>query len=369
MNKLKIKSAKKFIFFAISRASLLTFLIGIMIVTPTLTIFYKNKKDAIDEKFIGKKASYQGVITLWNVDTFEGGSSSKVSFLESVAASFEKKYKGALIKVENLTIDEMIANLKMGNVPNLFSFGTGVAGYLEDKMIKLPESIVKGVFSNFYSAGLKSGELKAMAYSFGGYVLISSKDRIDKANKEYEGSLKNLIKELSYDLKLKKKTKHVYSITFGGNDFTHANNLFSRAFNENISTLLSNGILDESYNKQTTYGAYNNFTSRKASILLGTQRDIARMENRIKAGVESDVYFEAFSEYTDLVNYISIIEGDMNALNVCKDFISFLMSDEVQLWLSKIGLLSVKWLDLYDDGAMNLLEEAINEQTIVPNVF
>ena len=49
--------------------------------------------NVLSNKFFGKKAEYQGVITLWNVDTFEGGSASKTSFLENVSLKFEKEKK------------------------------------------------------------------------------------------------------------------------------------------------------------------------------------------------------------------------------------------------------------------------------------
>lgn len=370
MKKNDKKKRSKFVFAVISKMAIVSLLVGILIIAPTIGVVYHSRKKAIEEKMFGKKAEYQGIITLWNVDTFEGGTSSRSGFLESVAASFEKKYKGAYIKVENLTVDEMVANIKMGKTPNLFSFGMGVAHYLEKDMITLPSEFNSLIKSNFLSSGLSSGVLKSLAWCAGGYSLITTSEKIEKANSDTAATLDNIAFNLAYDKVFKKSTKHIYSITFGKNDYVDGLEIFSRHFvDKSVVELVKSGVVDEKYNLQSPYDAYINFISGKSSMLLGTQRDIARMENRVLAGSENDFLCQPLGEYTDLVCYISIIESEEAIVNVCKDFVKFLLSETIQSKLMNIGMLSPKSITLYQDGAMQKLEEVITENTIIKSAF
>lgn len=81
--------------------ALIAVLIFVLVLASTIGLAAENK-DKLVKKFFGEKTSYQGIITLWNIDTFEGGTVGKSYFLESVASRFEAQNKGALIKVENL---------------------------------------------------------------------------------------------------------------------------------------------------------------------------------------------------------------------------------------------------------------------------
>ena len=54
------------------------------------------------------KFEYQGVLTLWNVDTFEGGSGARSGWLEKKAIAFEKQNKG--IYFEHFTINFFIVH-------------------------------------------------------------------------------------------------------------------------------------------------------------------------------------------------------------------------------------------------------------------
>ncbi len=325
--------------------------------------FMVYKKDDLEKYFRGGRAEYQGIITLWNVDGFEGGSASRSSFLERVSRLFEKENIGAFIKVENMTEDEMLANLKAGIYPSLFSFSKGSAGYLKDKMQVLPD-LSKSVMTNFYSSGLLGGKLLACPWAAGGYALLTSSERIEAAQKEV-GDLRSLAFELAHDISYKKSTKHIYSLTFGAK----AINAFSRVFDKGAESLAASGVIDKAYLSQSTYEAYESYALEKAMMLLGTHRDIFRLENRVMMGKESDLIVQPIGEYTDMVCYMSILATDPKIKAVCEDFVRFLVSESMQKDLARIGLLSVSGAKIYSDGNMKLLEDAIDQSTKVENVF
>ena len=91
--------------------------------------------------------------------------------------------------------------------------------------------------------------------------------------------------------------------------------------------------------------------------MLGTNRDVYRMENRVFAGKESDVLYEPLLTYTNLVNYISIMAIETKKQNVCFDFVKFLLSENIQKKLNDIGLFSTTINNVYSEGVMQEIEE------------
>ena len=198
------KISKKYIFVTISKTMIVFLLIGLFVFIPSVTFITKNRSDFISEKMFGNKAEYQGIITLWNVDSFEGGVSSRAVFLEKLAMLFENKNKGVFIKVENLKVEEMTAKIKQGIYPNMFSFGMGLSKYLSEKMINLPHKIGEVLKNNYFASGLEGGKFKAVPWSSGGYILISTVNKIERAGIEITKDLKELAFSLAYDKKNKK---------------------------------------------------------------------------------------------------------------------------------------------------------------------
>ena len=60
------------------------------------TLLYGRNKIA-EEQIDKTPATYNGVLSLWQIDTFEGGKGSRKQFLLSVAREFEKENQGVLI--------------------------------------------------------------------------------------------------------------------------------------------------------------------------------------------------------------------------------------------------------------------------------
>lgn len=355
---------KRHLFFAvITKLSLCLILAGIICLVYFSYLFI-NPKSSLREKFFGHEAEYKGIITLWNIDTFEGGCSSRSGFLQSVAAQFEKKNKGALLKIENLTIDEAKANIDLEVYPQILCFGRGGA-LLKDRFIELDLNGEK-IIPNFYSSGCYNGKFIACPYAYGGYFLFTNTKRIEDAGKSAPFT-KELALSLAYDKKLKKSTKHIFSLTFGRNDFVDATRVFTREFDESAFSLKDSLVLDSKYDCQSPYDAYCSFISGNASCLIGTQRDYYRLDSRVMAGKEEDLIGIPLNSYTDLVCYISVLEGETKIKSVCHNFVKFLLSDEIQSSLSKIGLFSPTNLKLYDTSLM--MEYEKNVDMVVESAF
>ena len=67
------------------------------------------------------------VLTLWQIDGFEGGKGSRATFLQNLADKFSKT-SGCYITVNSLSSDAARLNLSKGNIPDLISYGAGIYG-------------------------------------------------------------------------------------------------------------------------------------------------------------------------------------------------------------------------------------------------
>ena len=68
---------------------------------------------------------YKTVVTIWNVDTFEGGKGSRTAFLNAVAKEVEKE-ESVIFMVLSKTLEGAQMALENGEMPDLLSFGPGI---------------------------------------------------------------------------------------------------------------------------------------------------------------------------------------------------------------------------------------------------
>lgn len=364
--KKKRKVGKKFVFIFVSRFFLVCLLIGVLMFFPLAKVLYDKHGSEFSEKFFGKKSEYQGIIRLWNIDSFEGGSLPKVNFLEKMSRLFEKKNKGVYIMVQNMTEDEVVSAIKSGIHPDMVCFGTGMNKYFNGKFARLDDSIGVSLLPNFYGAGLQNGALVAVPIMCGAYCLISSTERIERAGKDKKALLSTLAFALATDVQKRKGAVHTYSITFGVGEHVSALDAFSRKFtSSSVVTLAESGIVDKNYNLQSPYSAYEAFVLGKANMLLGTQRDVFRMQNRESAGKEIGALYEPIKEFTDLVQYVGVLANEKVKRALCADFISFVLQPACQKMLASIGMFSVTDQKIYDSSPFEEIEKVIDDKIIV----
>lgn len=74
------------------------------------------------------------VLSLWQIDSFEGGKGSRSSYLKSVADEFSES-ENCFITVTSLSSDAARLNIAEGIVPDMISYGAGAYGF---------ENIIRG---------------------------------------------------------------------------------------------------------------------------------------------------------------------------------------------------------------------------------
>ena len=278
---------------------LVAFLVFFLVVFPFFAISFLYKETKAETK--------QDVfLEIWNIDTFEGGTKSRHSFLQSNALKFQKANDNVFIVVRSLSKEQAKIQLENGVTPDLVSFGIG-AGNLFSAISKDVSSF--NVRSDLFCD-------KAVAWCMGGYVLCSYQD----------------LSALSSD-ELKNKTL----------GYSAENNTSLLAL-ENYKDKFT--LYDENLSQ---YDAYTAFLDKKFDVLLGSQRDFARLQNRLNMGSLSSCHFTFLTGYSDLVQYFAITTTDQNKNESLNEFISYILSDFVQASLSNIGMFSVTDISAYDN--------------------
>ncbi len=275
------------------------------------TWLYGYKK--IPETSFQNIDNYKGILTLWQVDTFEGGTGSRRQFLLKVSRQFEKLYPGVLVMVFTYTYESAQTALKGGQKPDMISYGFGV-DVTGAREIDVKEGTLGGVVGD---------KRYAVAWCRGGYAFIVNQNL-------YSGdSLPNSVTVSLNEYNLPEIALYQSGVTF-----------------DEVITL-----------KQEK--AYMQFVTGKTPCLLGTQRDLYRLKNR-----DLPIKVTAIDGYNDLYQYISIIGDDQGKYKYCQEFIQLLSSEKIQTQLSSIGMMSCHYTVNFDDENMRAMQNESGFKTV-----
>jgi len=280
-------------------------------------------------------------LELWEIDTFEGGSASRARFLEKRAFEYQTKSKNAYVIVRTVELEQAKNLLSQGARPDMVSFGIGAGDTL--RSFCKPIGSVDGVRGDLLAGGRSEGELLAVPWCMGGYVLCS-KDKIDRLDTETLTKLKE------------RKENKVIGVG-------QAYNLPKYAMDKSIRSFVE-------MTDFTQYQAYETYLSgNEFEILLGTQRDLFRLNNKSKLGLIDSVNYHFLGEYTDLIQYMAITTEDERQADAAKGFLNFLVSETVQKKLTTIGMFCVNNDKIYSEKVYQQFEEALSNKLQVMNVF
>ena len=256
---------------------------------------------------------YEAILRIWHIDTFEGGTGSRASFLKNVASKFTKKNSGVLFLVSMLSEDLARTKIENGELPDLISFGISSIDVLGNLFSQSSISVKDG--------GEYCGKRYLTAWCKGGYFKITKND----------ASYSKLI------------------ISQG------ANNLST------VTACLEN-LTAKTVAIKEPLEAYSLFLSSNDACLLGTQRDIVRLNS-------NGVSFTAtpLSTFNDLFQYIGVTSVSENKRFYAFSFVDFLLSESVQKTLVNIKMLSPTLKGLYNSNSyFTALENVSQTYTVSP---
>lgn len=272
---------------------ILRIITGLTLVFCLLFTVFIGKNKILESEVNDKPQEYKGILTMWQIDGFEGGTGSRKQFLLKVARGFEKANDGVLIMVTTQTLKGAAESLEQDKIPDIISYsnGTDILKFLTK--INVDRSISSCQIAN---------KTYGTAWCRGGYVLISNP---------------NLTEEIF------PKTK-IENLLVSKSEYTQP--LTALSF-ENIEV----GKIEE----KEPMDAYIRFVSGKTPYFLGTQRDLVRLNNR---GMSYNAY--PLKEFNDLYQYVSVTSTNQLKKVYAEKFVDYLVSDKVQYKLSEIKMFS-----------------------------
>lgn len=353
----------KKMFGVLKRAFVAFVVVALFCFLPFVKISGEDEFSLIFNAFVGAKGKYQGVIVVWNVDSFESGTAPKTKYLNSVARDFEKKNKGTYILVRNVTEYECKSLLEQGEKPDLFSCSYSLADDLKNYVQPYSSEKDINIEKNLLNAGKLNDELYALAWCRGIYVLISSSEKLEKAGRSFENGVKlsDIALKAGFETTKKGKTTITSSLVFGANGKLLPQKAFS-SYTGNGLENLSAVCLNENSFAQSQYSAYANFVAGGSTILLGSQRDVCRMEGRLASGKMTDILYQPLYSETDLVQFCLLAKcDDKTKKESAEDFAKLLACEKQQSKISGIGMIPViSGLNPYSEGIMQHIVAEIN---------
>ena len=284
---------------------------------------------------------YKGVLTLWQVDGFEGGSGSRSAFLNGRAIEFEKSHPGVLVSVQTYTCVQVRQKLLDGDRFDLISFPVGTGQYVRRHLAVYDGAV--NVRDDLLEGGKLGGDIYAVPWTLGGYALCAFDETLD-------GGV--LTPETLADGK--------YTLGVGFWDY---GNPFAA-----LETALPGGVKAWNGETATSYGAYESFLSGRCDVLLATQRDISRLKLRQSQGRLESLSVYYLGGYTDLTQYIGYADNGGGRGDYAKEFIQYLTSDAAQKKLTAIEMFSAA-LDIYSSGMHGEMQRALDGRLTAVNVF
>ncbi len=252
-------------------------------------IFTFKKEKTIDDESVS-------VLELWQIDMFEGGQGSRRQYLSQIASDFEKQNKKVLINVVNKTVEGALWNFTNNVYPDMISFSSGLDGVLPIlEKLDVKEDVLGGKLN---------GDTYAYPWAVGGYVYIV-REKSEKIQTTYisEG-LHNLPTLAAY----------LEGLTF------------------------ENQVVCEPLD------AFSSFLKDENSALLGTQRDLYRLNGKNYA-----VKISPIKKFSDLIQYIGVVKGEKKRTAISKNFVDFLAKNCKES-IYKIGMTSYGYIEKSNDN-------------------
>ena len=298
--------------------------------------------------------TYKGVLELWNIETFEGGSGSRSSWITNRAAKFEAQNKGLFVHVTNVTPDQLQQKLDDGETFDMVCFSRGVGAQISGLLQKYTGSVID-VCDNLVASGQIGDTVYALPVYAGAYCLFARTEQLPQNTELITTAL-----SASFTRKVGKNTYELEPLICG---FT--------AYNSPMSALALSGgkgvaKVDENV---TQYQAYESFVANKTAVtLLGTQRDLYRLGQKEELGKIEELTFAPLTGYTDLVQYVGVSANAGEKTDSSVAFMEYLISADVQQTLVNIDMFSVLSATFYTEKRYAECEQGV-KTAYVPNVF
>lgn len=273
-------------------------------------------KKAINFGILKGETKQQTIYTIWHIETFEGGGKARIDYLKTIARDMEKENDEVLFMVKSISPEKLESELE-ANTADIISFGFGVGKLVLPFLTEQENSF--NVRDELISSGSFNQKLYAVPYIVSGYAWFNH-------------------------------SMHKSEFHVGTNEYINPQNIYSAL---NLTPK----------ENETQYEAYKDFVYNKKVSLLGSGRDLFRVNNLNNIG-RTNAIINPINTYTDLIQYLGIV----NKNETTQKFLSLALSETYQNKLVDYSLFSSLYNKIYYSGIYNDMEDAIMSCEI-PSVF
>lgn len=247
------------------------------------------------------------IYTIWHIETFEGGGKARIDYLKNIAKTIEKENTGVMFIVKAIKPENLATELEVSS-PDIISFGFGIGEIVLPYLTNLDSTY--NVRDELVESGMFNNKVYALPYIISGYAEIKHSE---------------------------------LSSTFmcGTNKYTKPENIYS---NLNLTPTKT----------ESQYEAYKHFVYNKDAHLLGTARDVYRVNNLNNIG-RTNATIKPVNNYTDLLQFIGLTKAD----EITNKFISLTFNESNQTGLTEYSLFSALHNNIYNLGIYSDMENAI----------
>lgn len=288
----------------------------ILIFTLFIYVLTIGIKKARNYEVLKGSEKQQTIYTIWHVETFEGGGKARINYLKNIARDMEKQDNQVLFMIKSINPENLSSELEI-STPDIISFGFGV-GEIVLPYLKAQENTLD-VRDELIESGSFNKNFYAVPYIVGGYAWFYHSMQF--------------------------KDFHV-----GTNQYIKPQNIYSSL---NLTPK----------ENESQYEAYKDFVYNKNVQLLGSTRDLFKVNNLNRIG-RTNAIINPIDTYTDLIQYLGII----NSNETTQKFLCLALSDNYQKTLVDYSLFSSKYNKIYSSGIYNDMEDAILN-CVIPNCF
>lgn len=280
--------------------------IVLMVALGVYVCFFAIKK-ARDYEIYSEPSVDTKIYTIWHVETFEGGGKARIDYLKNIARAIEKENAGVLFIIKAIKPENLASELEVSK-PDIISFGYGVGQVALPYLTNLESTY--NVRDELVESGIFNNKVYALPYIVSGYAEIKHSE---------------------------------LSSTFlcGTNNYVKPQKIYS---NLNLTPT----------NIESQYEAYKHFVYNKDAFLLGTARDVYRVNNLNNIG-RTNATIKPIDSYTDLLQYVGLCVSD----DITNKFVELLLSRDNQTSLTNYSLFSSLYNKIYNLGIYNDMENAI----------